>query len=248
VYQAQEFAALAGVTVRTLHHYDRIGLLKPAHRTMAAYRLYSDKELRRLEQIVVLKFLGLSLQQIRKVLDHGPRILTKVLREQRQGLEARRHQIDRAVRAITAAERSLKAGIGSDTQIIEIIRSIADMEQTKDAIMQYYSPSARAKIKARNWPPEMQAQCERDWAALLEEVRTAMKAGEDPGSPRVQALAARWKELVEGFTGGDPEIMEGLKKLYADRANWPSDLAQKLQVDTSTFSYIAKAGRASESR
>ena len=58
LYQAHEFAGLAGVTIRTLHHYDRLGLLKPSRRTDAGYRLYNENDLVRLEQIIVLKFLA----------------------------------------------------------------------------------------------------------------------------------------------------------------------------------------------
>ena len=68
VYRIREFAALAGVTVRALHHYDRLGLLKPGGRSASGYRLYRDSDLARLEQIVVLKFLGLPLQQIGRLL------------------------------------------------------------------------------------------------------------------------------------------------------------------------------------
>ena len=63
MYQIQEFAQLAGVTVRALHHYDPLGLLRP-RRTPSRYRLYSDSDLERLEQIAALKFLGVSLKQI----------------------------------------------------------------------------------------------------------------------------------------------------------------------------------------
>src|SRR5467141_3840255 len=69
LYQAQEFAKLAGVTVRALHHYDRLGLLKPRQRTRSGYRLYSERDFARLEQIVVLKFLGIPLKQIRGLLE-----------------------------------------------------------------------------------------------------------------------------------------------------------------------------------
>jgi MerR family transcriptional regulator, thiopeptide resistance regulator len=66
-YQARDFAKLAGVTVRTLHHYDRLGLLKPRKRSSAGYRLYQPEDLERVEQIVALKFLGLPLAEIRRV-------------------------------------------------------------------------------------------------------------------------------------------------------------------------------------
>src|SRR5215475_13944181 len=69
VYQVSEFAEKAGVTVRTLHHYDRMGLLKPSGRTEAGYRLYGERDFARLQQIVTLKFIGLPLRQIKDLLD-----------------------------------------------------------------------------------------------------------------------------------------------------------------------------------
>src|SRR4051794_25484849 len=89
VYRVQAFAELTGVTVRALHHYDRLSLLKP-RRTAAGYRLYSERDLERLEQIVALKFLGLPLKQIRTVLDRDSRSLADVLRAQRRGLRQKR--------------------------------------------------------------------------------------------------------------------------------------------------------------
>ena len=70
-YRVQEFAKLAGITAKTLRHYERVGLLTP-HRSTAGYRLYSDGHLTRLEQIVALKFLGLSLREIRTTLERTP--------------------------------------------------------------------------------------------------------------------------------------------------------------------------------
>jgi DNA-binding transcriptional MerR regulator len=68
LFHAHEFAELAGVTVKALHHYDRLGLLKPT-RTDAGYRMYADADLQRLEQILALKFLGFSLKQVRAILE-----------------------------------------------------------------------------------------------------------------------------------------------------------------------------------
>ena len=85
LYHVHEFAERAGVTVKALHHYDRLGLLKP-RRTAAGYRLYADRDLERLEQIVALKFIGLSLRQIKVVLDRETLPLSDALRLQRQVL------------------------------------------------------------------------------------------------------------------------------------------------------------------
>jgi DNA-binding transcriptional MerR regulator len=243
VYRTNEFAELAGVTVRTLHHYDRICLLKPAGRTAAGYRLYNDADLHRLEQIVVLKFLGLSLQQIREALELGAASLVETLASQKRALEEKRRSMEVAIEAIEAAERAVEAGTKADAQIFEIIRSVTAMDSNNEWVMQYYSPSARAKIeeRAKRWTPELQAQAEKDWAELMAEVREAQQSGEDPAGPRAQALAERWKNLIEAFTAGDPEITAGLKKLYQDRANWQGDLAQKVPYEPGVQAFIGAA-------
>jgi DNA-binding transcriptional MerR regulator len=86
VYRVQDFAKLAGVTVRALHHYDRLGLLRP-NRTEAGYRLYYLRDLERLEQIVALKFLGIPLKQIRRMFQRGTSEMSDSLEKQRRVLE-----------------------------------------------------------------------------------------------------------------------------------------------------------------
>jgi len=104
MFKAQEFAELAGVTVRTLHHYDRLGLLKPTGRTESGYRLYGETDLVRLEQITVLKFLGLPLKHIREVLAQKPQALKPALRLQLLAL-ARLSQICGVSRTVRALDR-----------------------------------------------------------------------------------------------------------------------------------------------
>jgi len=109
-YQAHEFAKRAGVTVRALHHYDRLGLLKPNGRTEAGYRLYTDRDLIRLEQIVALKFIGFPLSQIRDLLNRKDLDLSEMLRQQRQIIAEKRDHLDRAVGAIERAEQVVASG------------------------------------------------------------------------------------------------------------------------------------------
>ena len=84
MYRVSDFAEKAGVTVRTLHHYDRLGLLKPSGRTEAGYRLYGERDFGRLQQIVTLKFIGLPLRQIKDLLDGSDLDLAATLRLQRR--------------------------------------------------------------------------------------------------------------------------------------------------------------------
>ncbi|MGC1296536.1 MAG: MerR family transcriptional regulator, partial [Alloacidobacterium sp.] len=108
VYHAKEFAELAGVTVRALHHYDRLGLLRPKQRSEGGYRLYSMRDFARLEQLVVLKFLGIPLKQMRALLESEAN-LAGVLQRQFNVLAEKRLQLDRAIRAIGNARRSLQS-------------------------------------------------------------------------------------------------------------------------------------------
>lgn len=197
-YKAKEFAGLSGVTVRALHHYDRLGLLRPK-RTDNGYRAYSEQDLVRLAQIVALKFVGLPLRRIKALLDHDGRDLSGALRMQRSVLEARRGLLDQA------------------------------MQNDPEWTMEYYNDAAQAKVTARRreWSPELQERVSRRWMELIRDVEAAL--GEDPAGGKGQALAARWTGLVEEFTGGDPEVTSGLKNLYADSANWPSQAKQQMQ-------------------
>jgi DNA-binding transcriptional MerR regulator len=97
LYKVREFADLAGVTVRALHHYDRIALLKP-ERSPSGYRLYSLADLERLVQITALKFLGFPLHEIKVLLGTGPLSLSESLRFQRRALTEKRDQVARLYR------------------------------------------------------------------------------------------------------------------------------------------------------
>ena len=219
---AREFAELAGVTVRTLHHYDRVGLLRPG-RTDAGYRIYRERDLERLEQIVALKFLGLPLQQIGDVLAHDGRDLPALLRAQRAALEEKRRMLDRAIHAIREAERTPTPAL-----LKKIIEEI-EMQQTWTE--KYYSPEARTKLDERRKQstPEALAATQQKWRDLFAEVEAAMTDGEDPAGPRAQALGERWKAFEVELTGRDPEIAAGLNKLWQDRANWPRGAEEEMK-------------------
>src|SRR6185437_10922928 len=107
-FRIQEFAKLGGVTVRALHHYDRLKLLSPAHRLERGYRLYCHEDLGRLERILVLRYLGLSLREIAALLNNaggqGAEQLAVTLQRQLAILRERRDGLDRILRAIEHAQ------------------------------------------------------------------------------------------------------------------------------------------------
>jgi MerR family transcriptional regulator, thiopeptide resistance regulator len=238
LFQASEFARIAGVTVRALHHYDRIGLLKPSGRTSAGYRLYGEQDFVRLQQIVTLKFIGFSLNQIKDLLNRNSMDLPKALRLQREILESKRSHLDRAVKAIEKAEQALAAGESIDGEAFAKICEVINMQNNMDWVKKYYTEEQLEELSSR-WSPEIQEQAERDWAALQKDVQAAMDEGVDPTSERARELAARRSALIEQFTGGNPAILESLTRLYQDKANWPDTFEQPFSNESAAF--ISKA-------
>src|ERR1700680_2594003 len=108
--QAGEFAKRAGVTVRTLHHYDRLGLLSPEGRSDAGYRLYGEDDLARLQHIAALKFLGIPLRRIKELLVQSPPDLRAALRVQRRVLTDYRRRLDASLQAIDRVEGAASGG------------------------------------------------------------------------------------------------------------------------------------------
>lgn len=243
MYQVHEFAALAGVTVRTLHHYDRLELLKPGRRTESGYRLYGERDFARLEQIVVLKFLGLPLKEIRKLLK-GESALGETLRRQQYVLAEKRRQLDIAIHSIRKAERAFETRGEPDYRLFQEIVKEIEMQNDTEWSKKYYSPEAQAKVEERKalWSPELQEKVSRQWSELFADIEASL--GEDPAGPKAQALAARWKELLKGFTGGDPEIQKGLNKMWADQGNWPEPQRSAYRIKPEIQEFIMKAMRA----
>jgi len=240
MFKTQEFAVLAGVTVRALHHYDRLGLLKPKQRSESGYRLYSARDFGRLEQIVVLKFLGMPLKQIRGLLASEGQLPQALQRQQTVLAEKRRH-LDRAVAAIENAQQHFDSQREPDWNLLKYIVQEIAMQNSVDWSKKYYSPEAQEKVEARKerWSPELQERVSRDWAALFRDVEAAL--GEDPAGAKAQELAARWSKLVREFTGGDTQIQQGLNAMYADQASGPAATKSAYGIKPEVMEFITKA-------
>lgn len=224
--QAKEFAREAGVTVRTLHVYDRLGLLEPAARTDSGYRLYGETELERLEQILALRFVGFRLEHIKELLQGPKWPLVVALRMQREIVAQQRRKLDAAIEAIEHAESTLAANDGADRwKMLRTVIEALKVEEDYSWTQNYYNEAAQeklAKMRAET-PDSVIEQGQRDWAALIADVEEAAARNDDPASESSQALASRWRNLVGQFTKGDPDVHQGLNKLWSDQTHWPKD-------------------------
>jgi len=209
-----------------LRYYDQEGLLSPSEHSEAGYRLYSDDDLIRLQQVLALKFLGFSLDEIRGLLRAGPQRLPDVLSQQQAMLRAKRAQLDVIIAAIDETAQRLQAGDCDWDSLIRVIQVIR-MEQNKEWVRQYltpeqeatmqeisaqaYSVPARARLAGRGeWTEADQARASAAWAAVGAEATRLTAAGADPAGAEAQALARQYTDLIAAFTGGDPEVTAGL--------------------------------------
>ncbi|MBV8733080.1 MAG: MerR family transcriptional regulator, partial [Acidobacteriia bacterium] len=215
-YQIRQFAELAGVTVKALHHYDRLGLLRPK-RSRAGYRVYYTQDLETLEQIVALKFLGLPLKQIGAVLKRPALKWRDTLRLQRDALEERRELLGRAIRAITIAEEATGPEGRADTGVLKKVIEVIGMQNNVEAMKKYYADESWEQYR-RYYEEGPSA----EWRKLYSDAKSLL--GDDPVSPAAQELVARWNELARRAHSGDPEALTDSPEAWMDRANWPETL------------------------
>lgn len=223
LYQAKEFARLTGVTVRALHHYDYLGLLKPS-RSESGYRLYGEQELARLQQVITLKFIGLSLKEIKALLGQKKFDLQSTLLMQKEAIQSKQKKMAAIAKAIDRADRSLKATEELDWSLFKTIVEEIEMENKMEWMKNYYTEEQRAELSKR-WHPDMQEQATKDWNSLMQEAEAL--ANGDPAGPKAQALAEAFEKQIRAFTGGNPEIAQSLNKLYQDKDNWPKEAMQE---------------------
>ena len=227
------------MTARTLRFYDKVGLLSPSEYTEAGYRLYSDEDLWSLQQILALKFLGFSLEEIQACLQTDPERLRETLATQKVMMREKRSQLDAVIAAIEKAETVLRSKQGDWETIIHVIQ-VMQMEQNKEWVHKYltpeqqqkmanlsrksYSPEAQQKLAewGKNWTEEDQKRASQQWDAVYAELRRLTAERKDPTGPEGQALAKQHSELIGQFTRGDADVEAGLKQWWKDHDEQPA--------------------------
>ncbi len=212
VYRVGEFAELTGVSVRTLHHYDRLGLLRPSSRSEAGYRYYAAADLLRLQQILTLRYLGFSLASIGEILDRPTFDLEASMRIQGEVIHDRISSFQRVGRALSELLDHHQATGAWDWELVTRASSAArdGLAQKEDGMSEYYSQeelTRRMQEVSKDIPAEEMGAVEQAWPPLLAEIRANRDL--DPASEQARALADRWAALTErtmrGFQG-DPKI------------------------------------------
>ncbi|MCC2974139.1 MerR family transcriptional regulator [Massilia sp. IC2-476] len=191
LWRIGELAAATKVTVRTLHHYEQIGLLAAVRRSGGRHRLYDDAAVRQLYRIRALRELGLSLDDIKASLGQDESLMG-MLQTQLARTEERMLQLgglrDR-LRSLTALPEK---HIDADS-LLATLAAMRSIEQRSHA------PKAGQGLGA--------------WERVGRELRTCMDTGLAPDAPAAQEIARRARALIREFSGGDPRVEEALARL-----------------------------------
>ncbi|MFL6234250.1 MAG: MerR family transcriptional regulator [Thermoanaerobaculia bacterium] len=211
-WKVGELARRTGVSVRALHHYDEIGLLSPSRRSESGYRLYGEADAARLQQIRSLQALGFSLEEARDFLKRPEvtpdRVLQLHIARLKEQIAAQQGLCDRLEQVARRWRSDENVPTEELLQIIEVTNMIG----------KYYTPEQMEQMKQRRETlgEDHIRQVEGEWPELMAKVQAEMDRGTDPADERVQALARRWKELVEEFTGGDPGITKSVGRMWQE--------------------------------
>jgi DNA-binding transcriptional MerR regulator len=227
--QVKEVSELAGVSVRTLHHYDAIGLLIPSSITAAGYRIYTERDLERLQQIMFFKEIGFSLQEVKEVLESPGFDRTKALQAHRELLLEKRERIDRMIRTVDNTIQSIEGGknMTKHTMFDGFDRNIIKDQQEK------YGEEARqkyGKLIVEASEARINGYSDSKLASIQDSIgdvysRIASRMDHGPADPQVQEGVKDWHHLIsDNFYDCTIEIFRGLGDLYVDDKRFTANI------------------------
>ena len=214
-----DLAKASGLTVRTLHHYDEIGLVVASERTSSGHRRYTPDDVRRLYQVRSLRQLGLSLEEIRSALSRSDS-LRPLFEAQLAALTAQARQVDALRSRLTALlDGHTTESLLSTLEMMSVYESYFTSDQLDDL-----------RSRAAAMGPEAVEALKASWLELVQELRQHMASDTPATDPRVVDLARQWDELGAKFTGGDAAIQAAAQRSWnenktsiSSQIGWPAD-------------------------
>jgi DNA-binding transcriptional MerR regulator len=244
-----ELARLAGVTVRTLHHYDRIGLVRPSERTSAGYRSYDLRDLDRLQQVLVYRELGFPLEEVATLLDDPDADPAAHLRRQHRLL---RERLERTQAMVAAVEKEMEArqmGISlTPEERFEVFGDGFSEEYQAEAEERWGDTAAWAQSQRRT-----SAYTKDDWVRIKAEgedverrFAAALADGVPADSPAAMDLAEEHRQQISrNFYDCPPEMHAGLGRMYVEDERFT---AHYEQIAPGLAEYVSTAVQANAAR
>ena len=199
-----ELASRSGLTVRTLHHYDSIGLLTPSARSDAGYRLYDRGDIARLHQIQALRRFGMALADIAAFLDSPDASLTAVIGRQISALDRQIAEAAQLREQLAKLQGQLLRG--EEPELSAWLNTLEQMNMHD----KYFTKEEQRQMAVLQRGPE--------WQALGAELRQMVASGLPPDAPEAMDLSRRWMAALERDTGNDPILAARLDAMWQKEA------------------------------
>jgi DNA-binding transcriptional MerR regulator len=233
-WKVGELAEATGVTVRTLHHFDAIGLLSPSERSAAGHRLYTAADVRRLYRVLALRQLGMRLAEIGPSMETDGDALKGVVTEQLVQVEQQLGRLRQLHRRLLSLAQSVQ-----ESEEPSIERLIKAMEATMEA--GFFTPEQLARAKARHDEPgfaENFSRWQQEAAEIVQQLRLHRERGSDPADQAVQELARRWQGVILEMVNGDSA---GLSLVYAKIEGKGPEAATRGILTPEVWDYLKRA-------
>jgi len=238
MFTVKQLSKLAGITPRTLHYYDEIGLLKPSRVGDNGYRYYGEESLLRLQQILLYRELDMPLENIKKIMGRRDFDVLDALESHKEEIRKRIAQMERLIKTVDHTILHLKGKKEmSQKQLFEPFSDEQQAEYEKEA-MQMYDPAAvkAANQKWKNYTTAEKQRIGEEGNAVYQDILLAMPKG--ASSPEAQACVERWRRHIEYFWVPNEEQLLGLADGYN---NDPRFKATFDKIDPNLAEFIREA-------
>ena len=218
-YTVQKLSKLAGVSVRTLHYYDEIGLLKPSRVKNNGYRFYEEPELLRLQQILFFRELDFPLDRIKFIIDSPSFDMKESLMGQRHLIELKKNRLTKLIKTIDKTIKKINKEITmQDEELYGNLTKEEYEKYTAEAKERWGHTDAwkQSEERVKKMGKEGLQKVQKEGEKLTLEIANAMKQGLDPKSREVQLLIERHYEGLRAFYEPNPEMYKGLANMYVD--------------------------------
>lgn len=215
LFTVKQLADLACVSVRTLHYYDQIGLLRPTTVGENGYRYYDTAAALRLQQILFYRELDLPLDEIKRIINRPDFDLLQALERHRQALRGRMQRLEKLVHTVEQTIQYLKGNIEMETkQLFEGLSEEKQAEYEQEALRRWGEKARESQQRWKRYTAEEKQRIGEEGEAVYRDLLAAMPLG--PASPAAQHAVARWHQHIRYFYEPTPEILLGLANAYND--------------------------------
>ena len=225
-YTVKQLSSLAGVSARTLHYYDEIGLLKPSAYGVNGYRYYNEEAVSRLQQILYFRELDFKLEEIVEILSRPDFDRRQTLETHKEALQNRAKRLENLIHTVEKTIDHLK-GVQNMRQN-ELFEGFSDEKQKEydDEIRRKYGQDA-TRESDRLWASYSTAQKNRiklEGKAVYNDLAGAMDENQSPDSSEVQKIVARWHQHLKYFYEPSVERLRGLGQMYTEHPEFAANL------------------------